>query len=325
MSTFAKYFDRTAVISLPGRDDRRARLLANLRECGLADSHELVWTDAVDGRKETPPTWWQQGPGAWGCRASHLAVLRAARRDNCRSLLILEDDACFHPRAALWLEMLMPALPGDWDIFFLGGQHMAEPATTADPRLLRGTRITRTHAWAIHARAFDRLIAAIEDIAEYEAHPSWHVDHQIALGMESGRWTAYAPAWWLAGQDEGHSDIATQSYGRRWWPPGRDWWLLPFVQPNAPDLAGSDMLFHLEPPEGGLPESPIGRALFLRHAAWEAWQRGRLPVCDLSSAEVLDIWPAGLRTVTSLEELSRLADYPANGLFPHSFSSALSS
>ncbi len=320
MTKFSDHFDRTVVLSLPECGGRRARLMHNLRECGLAEHRDIFWQDAVDGRREPRPAWWTQGPGAWGCRASHLAVLRAARRDQLESVLIIEDDACFHPRAAEWLAMLVPLLPADWDLFFLGGQHMSDPRPAHDPRLLRGTCITRTHAYVVHQRTYDRLIAAIADLSEYEAHPTWHIDHQLGLGMGLGRWKAVAPAWWLAGQEEGQSHIARNSFSRRWWPVGKGFWRLPFIAASPAESRGAEWLHESPPPAENRDLSRMERALHLRRTAWEAWQQGRLPACDFHPDEIRALWPGGLRTATSAAEIAHLADYPANGLFPHAFS-----
>ncbi len=316
------YFDRIAVISLPQRIERRERLMANLRDRGLADESDLTWVEAVDGSLATLPTWWQAGPGAWGCRASQLAVLEAALRDGLETVLILEDDAHFHHRAQEWLGMVMPLVPDDWDLFYLGGQHMSEPQRSVDPRLQRGVSITRTHAYAVHRRALAKVIEHVSDLARYEANPGWHIDHQFARGMQQGLWRAYAPAWWLAAQEEGESDIGRQSYSRRWWVPGNQYWRLPFV--SLP-VSASDVEWVYQPEwtSEGLPEDTLARAFWLRDIAYEAWMQGRLPACPLSPAEITRLWPGGHRSPDSLSELAKLADYPANRLFSHPFATSI--
>ena len=97
MNTFPHHFDRTVVISLPERGDRRARLMANLRECRLADHSDIFWQDAVNGQRAKIPSWWTQGPGAWGCRASHLATLTEAQHDGVERLLIIKTMPVFIP------------------------------------------------------------------------------------------------------------------------------------------------------------------------------------------------------------------------------------
>jgi hypothetical protein len=315
---FRDHFDRIAVISLPQRSDRRERLTTNLRQRGLAEDSDLTWVDAVDGHQATLPTWWQAGPGAWGCRASQLAVLESAQRDGLETVLILEDDAHFHQRSQEWLAMIMPLVPGDWDFLFLGGQHMAEPRRTHDPRLLKGTAITRTHAYAVHCRAFSSLIEQVSDLSAYQAHSGWHIDHQYARGIYDGRWLAYAPAWWLAAQEEGESDIGQHTFSRRWWITGDHYWRLPFVSVSETNI-NTEWVYHPEISDDTVPENTLARALWLRNVAHEAWMQGRLPACPVSAEEITRLWPGGHRSISSLAELAQLADYPANRLFSHPF------
>ena len=316
MSHLKQHFDRIAIISLPARADRRTRLMAHLVESALAGPADVTWVEAVDGSAADVPAWWEAGEGAWGCRASQHATIAAAQQDGIERLLILEDDAVFHPRAAEWLPQIMDLLPADWDLFFLGGQHLQRPWPTQHPRLLKGRCITRTHAYAVQRRAYKVLLEAISNDAAYEANPGWHVDHQLGLGQSAGLWQAYAPAWWLAAQDEGASDIACQQDQRRWWQEGRDYWRLPFVMEHHPTL-------HREwlcPPTTPVPTDPLAQAVWLRNLAREAWQQGRLPTCTLPAAQINRLWPGGVRAPQNLQELTHLADYPANGLFPHPFS-----
>ena len=316
------YFDRIAVISLPQRSDRRERLTANLQERGLAEVSDLTWVEAVDGVRATIPAWWQSGPGAWGCRASQLAVLQAAQRDGLETVLILEDDAHFHHRAQEWLGVMMSLVPDDWDLLFLGGQHMVEPKPMADPRLLKGRGITRTHAYAVHRRAFASLIEQVSDDSRYQANPGWHIDHQYAHGIADGQWKAYAPAWWLAAQEEGRSDIGEQSFSRRWWAVGNHYWRLPFV--TLPEAhTETEWTYFPQGEQESLPEDTLSRAFWLWRVAHEAWMQGRLPSCDLSPEEIRKLWPGGHRYASSLTELAALADYPANRLFAHPFAASL--
>lgn len=316
MPVLRQLFDRIAVISLPDRTDRRERLMAHFEASGLAEEGDITWAEAVDGRKSALPDWWQSGPGAWGCRASQWRAIAAAQRDGVERLLILEDDAVFHPRSAQWLPEVSALLPADWDLFFLGGQHLKHPRPAGDPRLVRGTCITRTHAWAIHRRAFGRLLAEIGNDAAYRARPGMHVDHQLGQGQEDGLWNAWAPAWWLAGQDEGESNISSHLDCRRWWQWSGDYWRLPFV--SGLDAAEHAQWLHV--PESAPPQDRLALALWLRDAAREAWHQGRLPACGLPAAQITPLWPGGVRALRTEEELAHLADYPANGLFAHPFS-----
>lgn len=313
-----KHFDRIVVISLPVRANRRERLMHNLISCGLAEEKDITWFEAVDGRKEKIPSWWKQGAGAWGCRFSQLKVIEEAQTDGLSNVLILEDDAVFHPRAAEWLEKLMPEIPDDWGQFFLGGEHLHKPVLTENPKFFQGSWITRTHAYAVHSRIFSQIISQVKDDVAYKKNPGWHVDHQYGWCQKNNIWKAYAPAWWLAGQDSGQSDIAFDDYPRRWWQMGLDFWKIPFVQ--VPHVFDDKHLFFAKE----LPaKEPMELALWFRRVAYEAWSQGRLPSCvstHFSTQEIAKFWPAGSRSMHDISDLAQLADYPANGLFPHPFS-----
>lgn len=316
MKSLARLFDRIAIISLPDRTDRRERLLSHLLELHLAKTEDITWVNAVDGRQQKLPAWWKAGPGAWGCRASHWNTIAAAQRDGVERLLILEDDVVFHPRTAEWLPEVAALLPADWDLFFLGGQHCQHPQPTEHSRLVKGKYITRTHAWAIQRRTFGRLLAEIGNDAVYRQRSGSHVDHQLGSGQADGLWTAYAPTWWLAGQDEGASNISLHQDRRRWWQWSGEYWRLPFITGIDPQPHAA----HLYTPEGPPPPDRLALALWLRDAAREAWHQGRLPACALPAEEITPLWPGGVRSPGTAEELAHLADYPANGLFPHAFS-----
>ena len=320
MEKFLKHFDRVTVISLPERNDRRERLLKNLTSCGLAEPDDLTWLDAVDGRQAELPSWWKAGSGAWGCRFSQLAAIESAQRDGLKNLLILEDDAYFHRRAGEWLDDIMAILPADWGQLFLGGQHMRPPKPSDHPKIFEGTCITRTHAYAINRPLFQTLIDLIKDDQDYKDNPGRHVDHQFGEQQSLGTWKAYAPAWWLAGQDEGLSDIANCApYPRRWWQEGRHYWKLPFVRVSQQD--SEETKLHLYQAEKPPPTQEAEAILWLRDVAREAWNRGLLPSCPSSLNLPKDTWPGGFVEANAApSKIRTLADFPANGLFPHSFS-----
>ena len=318
MPRLRNHFDRIVVISLPERNDRRKRLVQNLEDCQLASPGDLTWLDAVEGRKATLPDWWKAGAGAWGCRFSQLQAIQEGQRDGLENILILEDDAVFHPRTREWLADIMEVLPADWGQLFLGGQHMQAPKKTCHPKLLEGCAITRTHAYAIHRPVFQTLIDLIQDDEDYRQNRGRHIDHQFADQQLKGTWKAYAPAWWFAGQSEGASDIANAAlFPQRWWQEGRHYWKLPFIK----TVGGTNLPTQIYLPEDAPPEKRIERILWLRKVAQTAWERGLLPSCPSTIDLPEELWPGGfLPADTPLSEIARLADFPANGLFPHPFS-----
>ena len=311
-----RHFDRVAIISLPRQEGRRSRLKSHLKQLGLADEKAITWVDAVDGQQEKVPSWWKAGTGAWGCRQSHLEVMRNALDDGVDRLLVLEDDVVFQPRTAEWLNALMPDLPSSWDQFFLGGQHTSRPEETADSRILRAGCINRTHAYALQKKALPRVLEEMSAEEACRAHPDWHLDHHFGSQHLAKTWETYAPSWWFAGQEEGRSDIAKDGeLDRRWWQEGNYYWKLPFVRISE-DSLNESFLFRASAPRE---TTPAALAEWLLRTAQAAWQEGRLPVLPASLPRVGPLWPAGVRKIHTSLELGELIDYPTNGLFRHPF------
>lgn len=81
--------------------------------------------------------------GTAGCLASHLGVLGTAAAQD-RNLLVLEDDACF-TRGFPFLS----SPPADWDVLWLGGEHVAAPEPSPAAGWVRPIELMRTHAYLV--------------------------------------------------------------------------------------------------------------------------------------------------------------------------------
>ena len=151
--------------------------------------------------------------------------------DGIGSYLVLEDDAVFHPRAPEMLERLMGELPADWGQLYLGGQHLQPPEEVpSSPFVLRGINVNRTHAFALKGDTFARFQQHITHAPDYIArNHGWHIDHQLGIAHERRDWNVYCPSWWLAGQDEGSSNVSGNTNPRLWWNPEIYSGRLPFV------------------------------------------------------------------------------------------------
>lgn len=181
--------ERAVVLSLPG-SDRRRTLEHRLEPAGLPV--EVV--DACNGYRERPFDW-GLSRGAWGCRMSHLELLRAAEADKLESYLVLEDDVQLAANVR-WQDVMSSA-PADWQVIMLGGHHWRMP-TDVGNGMVRCHRTVLTHAMLIRRSAYAPLINAIELYR-------WHVDHAIAWAMDDVK--VYAPKRWIAWQDGSPSSI----------------------------------------------------------------------------------------------------------------------
>ncbi len=61
-----------------------------------------------------------QSPGAWGYLKTMIALLEQAMKDDLQSVLVLDDDACFHHEIGDLFMRFKEPLPADWKILQMG-------------------------------------------------------------------------------------------------------------------------------------------------------------------------------------------------------------
>ncbi|QQE65054.1 glycosyl transferase family 25 [Leptolyngbya sp. BL0902] len=111
-------FERTYIINLPERADRRQEIQAELKTIG---------SDLAPGKVEffeaIKPTDYGAFPRreVLGCLLSHLHILKIAKAENLENVLIIEDDLAISKRIQRVAQYLPDFLQStDWDILFLG-------------------------------------------------------------------------------------------------------------------------------------------------------------------------------------------------------------
>lgn len=185
--TLTDLFDRTFVLNLPHRADRRREMGTILRQAGMdwkPGRLELFEASKVEDAAGFP------GLGARGCFLSHLRMLRRASELGVRRLLIMEDDLDLDLRIAAAVPALASRLSGDdWDLAYLGHQlpeqdheasalgHLVEAATDLE--------IRTTHFYAVHGQVLDRLIGFLDAVlTRPPGHPDggpMHVDGALTM------------------------------------------------------------------------------------------------------------------------------------------------
>jgi len=205
-------------INLDRRPDRWERFAANAAAVAWP-LPEVRRLSASDGRAiAPPPPWWNAGHGAWGCRDSHVRILRDCLARGVETVVVFEDDALFPPGFAGRLRSFLAAVPDDWEMLFLGGQHQA-PGRVVRPGVLRATNAQRTHAMIFRREGMRKVLAWWEDFEAWRERPKEHIDHRLGWLQLAGGVVAYAPAPWIVGQAANKSDIDGRRHGDRWWQP----------------------------------------------------------------------------------------------------------
>lgn len=204
--------DEIHVINLQRRPER----LQAFREREIAARTNPIWDECLpvirrfeahDGWDdlELPELW--SSWGAYGCWASHLAVLEGALSRGSTSVMVFEDDAELMPDFAERFHLLNSLVP-QWEALSLGGEHLRRPIPIHGA--LRCRMVARTHAYAVRGAA---LMALVDVLKRF--HGAYPHDWEQAMLLQWYRW--YAPVQWFVGQVEGYSDITSKIEPYRRW------------------------------------------------------------------------------------------------------------
>jgi len=215
-------FERVYVINLPRRAERWDTFVQRLPADWPFRSPERYV--AVDGGLATPPDWWKDGGGAWGCYKAHLRILEDCLSNEIQSVLILEDDAICVEGFAEKVRTFCQHLPQDWEMVYLGGQHIQE--NQGLPRkvnewVYQPFNINRCHCYGLRGRRMlERAYKHLHNFTDWKV--PHHVDHylgelhkQLYKQMATG---LYVPKEWLVAQSEGKSDICGKDLELRLFP-----------------------------------------------------------------------------------------------------------
>lgn len=205
-------FDRVIVISLESRKDRLDSFWSNLPDPWVLG--DITVFKAIDGFGQKIPSWWKSGKGAWGCYQSHLSVIKQSIDDNINSILILEDDAVFCEDFNRSVDTFLNNLPEDWEMFYLGGQHLKMPKQQVINNVVGiGTNINRTHAYGLSYNGLRKIYSWLLNDNWNKGH---HIDHHYGR-LHEDNIIPYCPLVWLIGQDGGLSNISRNRTSLRWW------------------------------------------------------------------------------------------------------------
>lgn len=156
------FFDRTVIINLPERTDRKEETIRELLRFGWrVDGEKTMFVSAISPEDAAG----FPNAGVRGCFLSHLNAIRNARRDNLSNILVMEDDIAFVSGMG---RILGHALDiggwSDWDLLYLG--HDESLHGRQEHRLVKmESPLSLAHCYAVKDRIFDRLTGFLETLA----------------------------------------------------------------------------------------------------------------------------------------------------------------
>jgi len=218
MKTLNDYFPKIYVINLDRRPDRMQECQLEFNKIGI----NVERIPAIDG-KEMPDSW-GMGSRDKACLAVnsvHRKLMNDAKLNKHDSILIFEDDVTFVDNFNEIFNERIKSLPEDWDILFIGGNHILhvdgfdlitgdknfkvtkENYKTLNYELSKSPCTYCTHAMAISSRIYDRVI---NKMMESPISPTDNLYYE--LQMEGCNAYTFLPS--LAKQKAGFSDVDDQ-------------------------------------------------------------------------------------------------------------------
>lgn len=194
---FFDNFDRVVCINLPHRTDRKANFLGQCKKYNLG---KFEFFNAINGNNfnNTFPI----SNGNFGLILSNLEILKKAKEDNLKNILILEDDCVFNDNIKN-VQSYIDLLPNDWDMFYLGGNHNigwngTNPPIRVNDKIIKLHYTFTTHFVLINSKIFDIII---EELSKFSSpidviYTTIQKNHNV-----------YCTKDIIATQLEGYSDI----------------------------------------------------------------------------------------------------------------------
>lgn len=162
MSILSKYFDKVYCVNLNRRPDRWEKVTEEFKKLGF---DEVERYEGIDG-KEFDWSTVKYNPtllvGELGLIETHINLIKEAVEKKYKSVLIMEDDVYFTPEIQK-LDEYMEALPKDWDMLYIGGNHSyGQPPLKVNDKVLKLNKTYTTHCIVIRDTIYETIIAMTE-------------------------------------------------------------------------------------------------------------------------------------------------------------------
>jgi GR25 family glycosyltransferase involved in LPS biosynthesis len=157
-------------INLISREDRWHQVQKSFSQIGIKDLVNRF--PAVNPRKydfdpkfDTKAGPYHIVPNA-GCLGSHRAIIKKAKEDGLKQVLVFEDDVSFLHNDISLINHAIEDLPNTWGLFYLGATVEKKMGMVSN-FLFRTDCAKATHAVAYHHTVYDDILSKVpEDIPE---------------------------------------------------------------------------------------------------------------------------------------------------------------
>lgn len=198
-------FDKVYCINLEHREDRKNHILS---QCVKYDLGDLSFFKAINGNNIMNP--YRIPNGCVGLILSNIEIIKQAKNNNYKSILILEDD-CYFTNEVLNIDSYFDALPDDWDMMYVGGNHNTHmgdlPPKKINEKIVKLHNTFTTHFIAINHNMYDVIL---ERLSKFNSP----ID-VIYAGIQK-TYNVYSTSKAIAKQLNGYSDIENKVINYDW-------------------------------------------------------------------------------------------------------------
>lgn len=199
-------FSKVYCLNLDRREDRWADTVKELNKWSLHNCVARV--AAVDGRT-LPVNLYGLRSGDEGLLKTHLQLVIDAKKNNYKSILIMEDDIEFTDEVNN-IASYVKELPNDWDMIWFGGNHNIHGGNVhhfISNKIIKCNLTYTTHCFAINHTVYEKVIEVLTNSQK-------PVD--VAYVEIQNLYNCYAFYPSIAIQRPGFSDILNSEQDYRW-------------------------------------------------------------------------------------------------------------
>jgi GR25 family glycosyltransferase involved in LPS biosynthesis len=201
-------FDRVYLINLDRRPDRLENFNNEVLKYDLGTFERISAVDGLYLNLSEYNT--NLNKGELGLILTNLQIIKDAKNNNYKSILIIEDDCCFTDEIKN-IDSYFNYLPKDWDLLYMGGNHNSHIGVPSphiiNEKVCKLHSTYTTHFIGIKHTVFDQ----IELIINEKNHP---LDVQYTTLQKTFNAYSFYPA--IAKQMVDFSDIQNTNTDYNW-------------------------------------------------------------------------------------------------------------